>query len=103
MIHETAIVASSATIGKNVSIGPWTTIGEDVEIGDDCDIASHVVIKGPTVLGVANKIYQFSTVGDDTPDLKYKGEHLVPVLVNAVQELTAMVKELQTEIKTLKG
>ena len=74
MIHETAIVASSATIGKNVSIGPWTIIGEDVQIGDNCDIASHVVIKGPTVLGVANKIYQFSTVGDDTPDLKYKGE-----------------------------
>ena len=76
MIHETAIVASSATIGKNVSIGPWTIIGEDVEIGDDCDIASHVVIKGPTVLGASNKIYQFSTVGDDTPDLKYKGERL---------------------------
>ena len=40
---------------------------------------------------------------EDADHLKYKGEHLVPVLVNAVQELTAMVKELQTEIKTLKG
>jgi hypothetical protein len=40
---------------------------------------------------------------EDADHLKYKGEHLVPVLVNAVQELTAMVKELQAEIKTLKG
>jgi len=40
---------------------------------------------------------------EDPDHLKYKGEHLVPVLVNAVQELTTMVKELQAEIKTLKG
>ena len=40
---------------------------------------------------------------EDPDHLKYKGEHLVPVLVNAVQELTEMVKQLQTEIKTLKG
>jgi hypothetical protein len=40
---------------------------------------------------------------EDADHLKYKGEHLVPVLVNAVQELTAMVKELQTEIAALKG
>jgi len=29
--------------------------------------------------------------------LKYKGEHLVPVLVNAIKELTARVKELENE------
>ena len=40
---------------------------------------------------------------EDADHLKYKGEHLVPVLVNAVQELSIMVKELQAEIKTLKG
>ena len=52
----------------------WTTIGPDVDIGDGCHISSHVVIKGPSNLGKKNKIYQFSTVGEDTPDLKYKGE-----------------------------
>jgi hypothetical protein len=40
---------------------------------------------------------------EDPDHLKYKGEHLVPVLVNAVQELSTMVKELQAEIETLKG
>ena len=74
MIHPSAINDSSAVIGKNVAVGPWTTIGPGVNIGDGCDISSHVVIKGPSNLGKNNKIYQFSTVGEDTPDLKYKGE-----------------------------
>ena len=40
---------------------------------------------------------------EDADHLKYKGEHLVPVLVNAVQELTAMVKELKAEVAALKS
>jgi len=74
VIHPSAIIDPSAVIGKNVTVGPWTTIGPDVEIGDGCNISSHVVIKGPSKLGKNNRIYQFSTVGEDTPDLKYKGE-----------------------------
>ena len=74
MIDPRSIIDPGAVIGDNVSIGPWTIIGPDVTIGDNCEIASHVVIKGPTQIGQDNKIYQFSTIGDDTPDLKYKGE-----------------------------
>ena len=74
MIDSQAIIDPSATIGENVNIGPWTVIGPDVVIGDNCQIASHVVIRGPSFIGANNKIYQFSTIGDDTPDLKYKGE-----------------------------
>jgi UDP-N-acetylglucosamine acyltransferase len=74
VIDSKAIIDPKASIGENVSIGPWTLIGPDVVIGDNCQISSHVVIRGPSVIGVNNKIYQFSTIGDDTPDLKYKGE-----------------------------
>jgi len=74
LIDSRAIVDPKASIGKNVTIGPWTIIGPDVQIGDNCHIASHVVIRGPSVIGENNKIYQFSTIGEDTPDLKYKGE-----------------------------
>ena len=74
MIDPSAIIDPTATLGENVSIGPWTIIGPNVEIGDNCQIASHVVIRGPSKIGCNNKIYQFSTIGDDTPDLKYKGE-----------------------------
>jgi len=74
VIHPSAVIDPSAKIADNVSVGPWTMIGADVEIGEGCEIASHVVIKGPTKIGSGNKIYQFSTIGDDTPDLKYQGE-----------------------------
>jgi hypothetical protein len=40
---------------------------------------------------------------EDPSKLKYKGETLVPILVNALQELSATVKELQTELASLKN
>ena len=74
MIDSKAIIDPKAKIGENVKIGPWSIIGPDVQIGENCEIASHVVIRGPSIIGKNNKFYQFSTIGDDTPDLKYKGE-----------------------------
>lgn len=74
MIHPSAIVHPDARLAADVEVGPWTLIGADVEIGEGSVIASHVVIKGPTRIGKNNRIYQFSTIGEDTPDLKYKGE-----------------------------
>ncbi len=74
MIHPSAIIHPDARLAADVEVGPWTTIGPDVEIGAGSVIASHVVIKGPTRIGKQNHIYQFSSIGEDTPDLKYKGE-----------------------------
>lgn len=74
MIHETAIIDPKAKLGRNVSVGPWTWIGPDVEIGDDCVISSHVVVRGPTVIGKENRIFQFSSIGEDCQDKKYAGE-----------------------------
>ncbi len=68
------VIHPSARIGKNVTIGPWTIIGPEVEIGDDCEIASHVVIKSHTRIGKNNRIFQFSSVGEDPSDKKYHGE-----------------------------
>ena len=73
-IDERAIVDPSAKIGNGVSIGPWSIIGPNVEIGEGTTIASHVVLKGPTIIGEHNQIFQFSSVGEDTQDLKYNGE-----------------------------
>lgn len=74
MIDPLAKIDSRARLGRNVSVGPWTYIGPDVEIGDDCVIHSHVVLKGPTRIGRDNEIFQFATLGEATPDLKYRGE-----------------------------
>ena len=74
MIHSSAIVDPSARLHESVDVGPWTLIGPDVEIGAGTVVESHVVIKGPTRIGSRNHIYQFSTVGESTPDLKYRNE-----------------------------
>jgi UDP-N-acetylglucosamine acyltransferase len=74
MIHPQAIVEPGAKVADGVTVGPWSYIGADVEIDRDCIIESHVVIKGPTRIGRGNHIYQFSSVGEATPDLKYRNE-----------------------------
>lgn len=73
-IHPQAIVDPSARLGAGVRIGPWSWIGPDVEIGDGTEILSHVVIKGPTRIGRNNRIFQFSSVGEECQDKKYQGE-----------------------------
>lgn len=73
-IDPRAIVDPRAKLAAGVEVGPWSIIGPDVEIGEGTVIAPHVIVKGPTVIGKHNRIFQFSTVGEDTPDLKYKGE-----------------------------
>ena len=73
-VDPRAIIDPSAKIADDVEIGPWTLIGADVEIGAGSVISSHVVIRGPTKIGKNNRVFQFSTLGEDSPDLKYKGE-----------------------------
>jgi UDP-N-acetylglucosamine acyltransferase len=74
MIHQTAIIDPLAKIGNGVSIGPYSIIGPNVEIGDGSTIASHVVIQGPTKIGKNNRIFQFSSIGEEPQDKKFDGE-----------------------------
>lgn len=73
-IDARSVIHPSVKLGSGVSVGPFCVIGPDVEIGDGTVVESHVVIKGPTKIGTNNRIYQFATLGEATPDLKYKGE-----------------------------
>lgn len=75
MIDPRAIIDPSAELGNGVEIGPWTIIGPGVQIGDGCIIGSHVILKGPTRLGAGNRIFQFASVGEDTPAFAYDGAH----------------------------
>jgi len=69
-----SVIDPSAKIDSSVNIGPFCVIGPNVEIGPNCVLHSHVVIKGPTKISDGNIFYQFSTIGEDTPDKKYAGE-----------------------------
>lgn len=74
MVHPTAIISDSATIGADVTIGPYCVIGDKVTIGDRCQLKSHVVIEGPCTIGEENNFFPFAAIGQRTQDLKYIGE-----------------------------
>jgi UDP-N-acetylglucosamine acyltransferase len=74
MIHDQAIVDPGAKLAEDVRVGPWSFIGPGVEIGPGCIIEPHVIIKGPAHIGAGNHIYQFSSIGEATPDRKYRHE-----------------------------
>jgi len=73
-VHSTAIIHDKSKIDDSVEIGPFCIIDEDVEIKKGTKLLSHVVLRGPTTIGEDNVFYQFSTIGEDTPDKKFKGE-----------------------------
>jgi len=73
-MKEFSYIHPNAKISPSAEIGPFCYIGEEVEIGDNCKLLSHVIIKGPTKIKSGNTFYQFSTIGEDTPDKKFKGE-----------------------------
>ena len=82
MIHSSSIIDPSAKIADDVEIGPFCLVGADVEIGSGTRIESHVILKGPMKIGERNHIFQFSTLGDGSPDKKYKNEPTTLVIGN---------------------
>jgi len=74
MIHKTAIIDNKAKIASSVKVGAYTVIGPNVEIKENVTIHSHVSIFGNTSIGKGNKIYPFTSIGNDPQDLKYNGE-----------------------------
>ena len=74
MIHPTVLIDPDARIGENVSIGPYSVIGPHVIIGNNTWIGPHVYIKGPVTIGESNRIFQFSSIGDDPQDKKYNND-----------------------------
>jgi UDP-N-acetylglucosamine acyltransferase len=74
LIDPKAIIDSKAQLDENVTVGPFSVIGPDVKIGAGTVIGPHVVIKGPTRIGQDNRIYQFSSIGEDPQDKKYAAE-----------------------------
>ena len=73
-IHPTAIIDAKAELDSSVEVGAFTTIGAGVKVDAGTRIASHVVLKGPTTIGKNNQIFQFSSLGEQPQDKKYRDE-----------------------------
>ncbi len=76
LIHETAVVDPRAQIANGVSVGPFAVIGPQVVIGQDCEIGAGAQLRGPTVLGVENRIYPHAAIGFEPQDLKFGTEEV---------------------------
>jgi UDP-N-acetylglucosamine acyltransferase len=92
MIHATAIIHDTAQLDPTVTVGPYSIIGEHVKIGSGTRIGAHVVIESWTDIGRDNQIFQFASIGAGPQDLKYKGEetHLVIGDRNRIREFTTL-------------
>jgi UDP-N-acetylglucosamine acyltransferase len=101
-IHPTAIVDPSAQIGAGTVIGAYCMIGPNVVLGDNCWLQHHVTLCGPMRAGAANKFYAYCSIGQQTQDLKYKGEptYLEIGNENAFREFVTVNRSTTSEGKT---
>lgn len=73
-IHPTALVDPGAELGAGVTVGPYCIIEAGVVLGDDCWLQHHVTVCGPTRIGARNRFHAYCSIGQQTQDLKYRGE-----------------------------
>jgi len=73
-IHPTAIVDPKAELGTGTTVGPYCVIGRDVMLGENSWLQHHVTLCGPMRAGARNKFYAYCSIGQQTQDLKYRGE-----------------------------
>ncbi len=73
-IDPTARIEADVEIGPGVVVGPWSMIGPNVSIGAGTILRSHVVIHSNARIGGGNQFFQFSSIGEDPQDKKYRGE-----------------------------
>ena len=73
-VHPSAIIDPGAKIHPSCKIGPHCTVGANVELGESCELISHVVLEGPSKIGVRNRFFPFSSIGLAPQDLSYKNE-----------------------------
>jgi len=92
LIDPKAIVDVNADIADDVKIGAFSIIGADVIIESGTVIGSHVVMNGPVSIGRDNRIYQFTSIGEDPQDKKYADEDTRLVIGdrNVIREFATM-------------
>jgi UDP-N-acetylglucosamine acyltransferase len=104
-IHPTAIVDPKAELSSGTIIGPYCIIGPDVTLGSDCWLQHHVTLCGPTRAGDRNKFYAYCSIGQQSQDLKYKGEptYLEIGNENTFREFVTVNRSTSSEGKTRVG
>src|SRR6187399_3016782 len=104
-IHPTAIVDAKAEIGAGTIIGPYCIIAAGVVLGSECWLQHHVTLCGPMTAGARNKFYAYCSIGQQTQDLKYRGEptYLEIGDENTFREFVTVNRSTTSEGKTRVG
>src|SRR6267143_1621489 len=104
-IHPTAIVDPGAEVGAGTIVGPYCVIAANVVIGGNCWLQHHVTLQGPMRAGAKNKFYAYCSIGQQTQDLKYKGEptYLEIGDENTFREFVTVNRSTTSEGKTRIG
>ncbi len=89
MIHPTALVDPKAELADDVEVGAFSIIEAKVRIDSGTWIGPHAVVTGRTTIGKNNRIFQFTSIGEEPQDMKYKGEDTELVIGdnNTIREL----------------
>src|SRR6267378_2197820 len=104
-IHPTAIVDPGAEVGAGTIVGPYCVIAANVVIGGNCWLQHHVTVCGPMKAGAKNRFYAYCSVGQQTQDLKYRGEptYLEIGDENTFREFVTVNRSTTSEGKTSIG
>src|SRR4026208_1531652 len=73
-IHPTAIIDPGAEIGAGTIVGAYCVIDSDAVPGPNCWLQHHGMRGGPMKAGAKNRFYAYCSIGQQTQDLKYRGE-----------------------------
>src|SRR6267378_4369399 len=104
-VHPTSIVDPAAEIGSGTIIGPYCVIGPEVVLGPNCWLQHHITLCGPMKAGAKNKFYAYCSIGQQTQDLKYRGEptYLEIGNENTFREFVTVNRSTTSEGKTRIG
>ncbi len=89
MIHPSALVDPKAELADDVEVGAFSIIDAKVRIDTGTRIGPHAVITGRTTIGKNNRIFQFTSIGEEPQDKKYAGEDTELIIGegNTIREL----------------
>jgi UDP-N-acetylglucosamine acyltransferase len=73
-VHPTAIVDPSVKLGTGTIVGPYCFVEAGVSLGENCWLQHHATLCGPLNAGSGNRFYAYCSIGQQTQDLKYRGE-----------------------------
>lgn len=71
MIHPTALISPSATLGPDVLVGPYAIIEADVQIGAGCRIEAHAQVLSGVRMGDHNTVGRAAIIGAEPQSLGF--------------------------------